>query len=136
MNYWIQRADFQAEDLSASSAREVQDRFRRHDWAGEQAYRESLESGGRECCSPGLGVVAADGRILHLCPDGDGMLCHYHYPETRRVLGVFRRQSQATLTWDDVPASASHLIELFFDGRHDDLVEHGSRAGWSPHRGC
>ena len=125
MNYWIQRADFEAEDREAGSASALCDAFGAHDWAAEEEYRAAREAGGEEWCPPGFGVVPGDGRILHICPGEAGAVqCHYHYPERRRILGLFPTRRQATLTWDGDLGRACRIIELFFDERHDDLVRH------------
>lgn len=131
MQFWIQRADFEAEDHTAASAEEVSEAFQRHDWAAELEYRASREQAAEEWCWAGLGVVGPDGRILHLCPREAGALgCYYRYPESRRILGIIRTQKQATVSWVDSRNSASQLIQLFFDNRHDELLQHSRWKGF------
>ncbi len=130
MNYWIQRADFEAEDRSASTAAELCAAFQQHDWASELSYQSVLESEGREWCPPGFGLVPGDGRILHLCPETDGgALCHYNYVERYRLLGLWPKRRAASRTWNDRLSSAEQLIHRFFDNRHEELLDHIRRAG-------
>ena len=129
MKYWIQRADFSAEDLEAVSPAELCSAFERHDWAGEERFRQSLESEGKEWCPPGFGLVPDDGRLLHICPGDKGSAqYHYHYPERRRVLGIIPLQREARITWDGSTARACEAIELFVAQRHEELIDHSRRV--------
>lgn len=129
MKYWIQRADFSAQDLEAGSVSDLCSAFERHDWAAEEEFRLTLESDGKECCPPGFGVVPGDGRILHICPDAKGSAqYHYHYSDRRRLLGIIPLGREATITWDGQSADACEVIEFFVADRHEDLINHSRRV--------
>ena len=90
ISYWIQRADFSTQDFTAESELEVLKVLSAHDWEGELGFRRQLESEGKECCDPGIGILPGDGRILHICPvDIDPVYLHYHYTEKTKRLGIF-----------------------------------------------
>lgn len=124
VKYWIQRADFEASEGATSSAGEAIRIFEAQDWPKELNYQAEMEAAGSDCCPPGFGLVADDGRILHLCPEPGGpLLCHYHFPEEYRLFGLFRRRRQATLSWGHT-GTASELVDSFFENRHDVLARY------------
>ena len=122
MKYWIQRADFTSEESQASGATELQRVFRSRRWSVELELEKSRESAGESSCPPGLGIVPGDGRILHLCPSDTDLLVHYHFPETKRVLGLFTTRRERVVT-SEVPLSrADELIRLFVTSDHERLL--------------
>ncbi len=65
IDYWIQRADFSASNHTASSAEELVEVLRTHDWAEEITFCREIESNGQDSCPPGLGITLPGGRLLH-----------------------------------------------------------------------
>jgi hypothetical protein len=125
MKYWIQRADFEASDFEVASASALITAFESHDWAEESSYCAERAAIGGEWCPPGFGIVPGDGRILHLCPESDSHVhCHYHFLQRQRFLAIFTREQQRTETWLDRRATIPHLIQMFYDDRHQDLLDH------------
>jgi hypothetical protein len=124
VTYWIQHADLSAEERGVIDADAALGALEEVDWASELRHLDSLETEQRECCPPGIGFVADDGRILHICPSGsDTALCHYHFRNPGGFLSRLFGTRQATVTAKHVPLSAaSGLISSFFAARHDDIV--------------
>lgn len=129
IDYWIQRADFEAKDAAAADTSELCRLFESHDWTSELQYRQSLDAGGKESCDPGFGVVLPDGFILHICPDdATSLLCHYHYTTVRRILGLFPSQRQDIASWSEPVKNACTLIELFVGRQHEELLHRSRRV--------
>jgi hypothetical protein len=123
MQYWIQRADFTSEEYEAVNVAEIQRAFRSRSWSGEVEFENRRREAGEESCPPGLGIVAGDGRILHLCPSGSDMVVHYHFPETKKLLGFLNSSRERTITADKELARAEELINLFVAADHKKLVK-------------
>ena len=120
VSYWIQRADFSTTEHGSVREQEAVDAFRRHDWGAETALARRLEASGTESCAPGIGFVAEPDHFLHVCPDGNTAVVHYHFEEQRRVLGLFPSRRSRLLTVESVPlATAEELIRLFVSGQAD-----------------
>jgi len=120
MKVWIQHADFSEDefDLGLDS---TWGKFNDVDWPAELALEEELVKRGDESCPPGLGIVGAEGRILHICPNPAGALVHFHYPH--KALGFVKTQKSMTL--EDVrPAQIEHFIHAFFDQEWDVIMGH------------
>lgn len=66
--YWIQRADFSSTDFPAVDAESAIRILHAHDWQTELEFERVRNESGLESCSPGIGLVACDGRVLHICP--------------------------------------------------------------------
>jgi hypothetical protein len=123
--YWIQRADFSSSDHTPVGVGDAVRVFEHHDWPAELRLYAELESEGKECCPPGIGYVASDGGILHICPDKEGnALTHYHFGARAKLFGFIPRTIRTTTTREAVPRSSIvNMIGLFFDGHHDLLLE-------------
>jgi len=123
--YWIQRADFSATDYSAVEVGDAVRAFDGHDWRRELELYSELESAGADCCPPGIGFVDSGGDILHICPSGnDRAMVHYHFTATRRLLGLIPMSRAIVETRQDVTRrQVLELIEFFFQGRHDWMLQ-------------
>ena len=123
--FWIQRADFSSGDHPPADAAKAIRVFDTHDWPGELRLFVELNSAGKECCPPGIGFVAPNGGILHICPEQNGTaLVHYHFAAQRKLLGLIPRATVTTVTADRVDRSRIvDLIGLFFEQHHETLVE-------------
>lgn len=122
--YWIQRADFSAQDLRAVDVSRAVRAFEEVDWERELAARRSREAAGEEPCDPGMGFVPGDGRILHICPlEAGRAYAHYHYMEKSKVLGLFTISTPKNRM---VPgferAAVPEYITRFFDDDHEWLL--------------
>ena len=117
---WIQHSDLRADETTTDAASEVIRMLFSFDWADEVAKQTQLENQGADNCPPGLGIVAKNQRILHICPGLIGALVFFHYPEPRKILGLFRTVRQATVTGEEVPRTRwSDLVEMFMSGNDD-----------------
>lgn len=79
VSYWIQRADYSSADHASVRDDEAVEAYRRHDWESEFALERELNASGAESCPPGIGFVAAPGELLHVCPNAETALVHYHF---------------------------------------------------------
>lgn len=70
--YWIQRSDFSSTDFPAVDAESAIGILQSHDWQAELEFERARNESGLESCPPGIGLVAGDGRVLHLCPWANG----------------------------------------------------------------
>lgn len=130
MPYWIQSADLSAVDYSPVDMAAAIRAFRDHDWDEELRLLKDLESRGEDCCLSGIGFVDPDGPILHVCPSRDGCaMVHYHANGTHKVFGIIPTLQPMVHTREEVDrAEVLHLIQLFFEGRHDWVVARLSAA--------
>ena len=118
--YWIQRADLTADDFPAVDEQGAIEAFEGVDWQRELAR----QTGDAESCDPGIGFVPGDGRILHICPQADGLVyLHYHYVDESESRDFFRSTKQRTRTKRSVPHSeVPGYISRFFKDDHDWLL--------------
>ena len=124
MKAWIQSSDFSSKEFDLDAA-EATHAFTAHDWSRENAQCAQLESEGKEFCEPGLGLVRSDGQILHICPDDDSAMVHWHKPV--RVLGFLWRSPRVESFRDYPLADVGALIEAFY--REDDVEVEKRFAG-------
>ena len=118
MQAWIQSSDLSSRDLNvdADGAIEI---LESHDWAGEESRRQALESGRKDCCPAGLGLVSPRDGILHLCPDGVSTTIYWMEPYK---LGFIKMQR--THTWKGVPSLVAHdAIRHHYGARRAQLLE-------------
>lgn len=119
MKAWLQSADLSAVDLEpAPDAEGAVRALQGHDWAGEAARRAALERAGAEWCDPGLGLVRADGHLLHICPSGATATVHHRFSE--RVLGMLWRRTRLVSTPSVAMADLPQLVRAFY--AHDDAL--------------
>lgn len=124
MRCWVQESDFESSEFEVGSAREALQAFESHDWTSSLARQTKRESEGLETCPPGIGFVAPDGRILHLCPtSGDVAIIHYHYIVSDKLLGLVPRRRQETVTAEAFPRrQVGELLREFFRTNHEWLI--------------
>jgi hypothetical protein len=124
MNVWIQRHDFSSEERDDLSLKDAERILRDFDWLSEREKQSRSVDGG---CDPGLGLVRQDGRILHICPGPDDRCyLHYHYPETRKILGFIPVTRQGDHFIPDYSLDeATELMALHFDGQQDEILKRG-----------
>jgi len=128
--YWIQRADFTATDHEAADAEEAIHVLANHDWQAELRLEADLTTTGQESCPPGIGFMAPDGPILHVCPTIDGgSLVHFHPTRPKTLLDRIRASKAAVYTKQGVgQAEVVELIRWFFAGRHDSILRNFAAA--------
>ena len=73
MEYWIQNSDFSSpeglsENEPVQSAKQIIEIILAYDWARENAFEEERMAGDGDSCPAGIGIMADDGHILHMCP--------------------------------------------------------------------
>ena len=122
--YWIQRADFSSSDFGPVDVTGAIRAFTMHDWHVELDFQSQLEIRGDDCCPPGIGYHDTNGSILHVCPDSEeAALVHYHAETVTRLFGFIPTRRSAVRTKNHVEQSqVLRLIELFFNGQHEDLL--------------
>ena len=128
--YWIQHADFSSDDFDPVDYRQATVVIQAYDWTTELRNQADREAAGEEACDSGVGFVAPEGRILHICP-GPGGQCyfHYHFTESRKILGLIPASSQSIRSAFDVPVSdIPDVIYRFFNSDHDWLVSNTQSA--------
>ena len=115
MNAWLQRHDLSSEEFEITDAVAAKELLRRFDWASERELEAHSKD---DTCPAGLGLVAAEGHVLHICPGRDGhSLVHYHFPKKPNLLGL---RSHGLLTWTEVLSEeAERMIDHFFSGDFD-----------------
>ena len=121
--YWIQKADLSSQDYSTQTIEEIARVFETHDWDSELALQKALEERREDSCPPGLGVVPGDGRILHVCPNGDGTaIVHYHFEVSTRILWMIPTTKTEIATASSVPVdSIARVFRLFAEKQHKEL---------------
>ena len=126
--YWIQRADFFHVDFDPVDEESAIKAYRSHDWMTELIARQRRESSGEEACDPGIGFVAGDGRILHICPGLDGnSYFHYRFNATHKVLWFFEVPTQKTRSAFEVADTEfPDVIQRFFRDDHEWLLSNTS----------
>jgi len=120
MDVWLQSADLSSQDhnLDLHGALRL---FRSHDWGAENARETELSSEDKDSCPAGLGLVTGDGYILHLCPDQDDTLVHFHYKS--KFLGFLWQQSK-TVSYVKVPNDmVERFITAFFSSNWEAILD-------------
>ena len=86
--YWIQRADFEAQDFDPVTLDGAYGVLDNHDWKGELEFEAELIEQDEECCPPGVGFSREAESCLdlfHACPDEEGLwTVHYFFPDQSR----------------------------------------------------
>ena len=131
MDVWLQRHDFQSEDLPDGSFEAANRRLVEFDWEEELRRYESASQEGRDCCPPGMGFIDR-GCILHLMPEAGGRYSNfmYTYPK-KKLLGLIPLSGQITVA--EVPNEQREaIIRRHYDGDHEAVREalekHGTLA--------
>ncbi|MBI2348773.1 MAG: hypothetical protein HYV05_08995 [Deltaproteobacteria bacterium] len=125
IRYWIQHPDFSADEYDEVEIADGLRAFETHAWRNELDLLSQLESAGQECCPPGIGFVASDGSILHVCPDKDGAgLVHFHFTKIRRILGLIPVARSVVESKEGVRRSdVLDIIRFFFEGQQEWLLQ-------------
>ena len=112
MNAWLQRHDLSSEDLEIPDAAAAKELLRKFDWASQC---ESEDRSTDDTCPAGVGLVVAEGHILHICPRAEGRsLVHCHFPKRSRFWGL---TSQDSRTWTEVPSEeVERMIDNLLSG--------------------
>jgi hypothetical protein len=123
--YWIQRANFATTEHGPVDATEAVRVFESHDWHRELNDYIELERAGAECCPPGIGFVAPNGEILHICPDAhQNAVVHYHLNAPSTILGIIPVQVPRVETREGIHrARVTEMIDYFFEGRRDAILQ-------------
>jgi hypothetical protein len=129
MQYWIQHADFSSEVFDSIDLGSAIAVVKSHDWVGEHQKLRKMNSVGEECCDPGIGFMAKDGRILHICPDGEGeFYFHYHFKKRLSVFGLVLATTSKLRNMFNLPESMlNELVERFFRNDHDWIVSNSQK---------
>lgn len=110
IRYWIQQADYTSTEYDPVDVGTAIRILRSHDWPAALEFEREREAAGLETCPPGIGFVADQNRILHICPGRGGTaLVHYHTDEPR----LFVRTMPVLVGFGAVVVSgvtASHLL--------------------------
>jgi len=119
ITHWIQSADFSSKELGVADQAEALRLLRDHPWSSELAALRGLEERGEECCPPGLGLVAEEGKILHFCPVRESEWeVHHHYREARKILGIIpsSRDKSETFSGVSMPQAEQLVVQFFSIG--------------------
>ena len=122
MNMWIQLHDFSTKEMGDVTLSQSTEALSTFDWQSELSKRDESDD---ETCDPGLGLVAGDETILHICPQGpDEYTVHYLHPVRKKILGFIPFHSQKNHFISSCPTStATKLIEYHFDGKRDEILK-------------
>lgn len=124
--HWIQNADHSLEELGEAHQLVIIELLREPTWLGglEKLNGHLVIARKEGSCTPGLGVVADNGDIIHFCPDGDGeWVVHYHYDEKPKVLGGYPAGKKHSETVMEVTTErAEQMVMEFFAGARVSLV--------------
>lgn len=122
MNLWIQRHDFTSEEKSDATLELAMKALLEFNWLEELEKRLPLKGG---ACDPGLGLVAEDDSILHICPQSkDDCYVHYHYSVDKKILGFIPTKSPETYHIKKCSIStAQDLIRFHFEGKRGAILE-------------
>jgi len=136
VEYWIQNSDYSnptglGESEPVQSAKQITDIIRDYDWAKENAYEEKCMANNDDCCPAGIGLVADDGYILHICPQaklGTAMV-HFHHDVPAKVLGFIKSTKSQVTTYEKIPLTKlESAIKNFLATDYDAII--GSFQGY------
>jgi hypothetical protein len=125
VQYWIQHADFQAEELGVILKDEAIRAFQKHDWGTENAKFKEIARNGKENCPPGMGFNADGVGILHICPDEKGKaMCFFHERKRIKILGFLPWTMNRNHELSDIPISSiPDLIASLYEGHVDKFIK-------------
>lgn len=126
--YWIQHADFSCDEFDPVDHIQGPKIIQSVDWKKELAIQEDRKASGKETCDPGVGFVATDGRILHICPKQNELYYFfYDFKQTRKLFGLFPSHYKSSRMSIDVSLKGlQEVIYRFFHSDHDWLVSNTS----------
>lgn len=122
MNMWIQFHDFSSnerQDVDVDQAKQTLSTF---DWQSELVNRDQEKE---DSCDPGLGLIADNGSILHICPrTPESCYIHYHYSTPRKVFGFIPVNEQTSHFIESCSIhTATRLIEHHFDDAREEILK-------------
>ena len=122
MNMWIQLHDLSSKEMNGVNEDQAKDALSKFDWLSELVKRDKSED---EVCDPGLGLIANDGSILHICPQGsEECYIHYHYPIQKKFLGLIPFSDQGTHSiMKSTISTAKILIGHHFDENRNEILK-------------
>ena len=110
MDYWIQNSDFSnptgiGESEPVESVRQLMNILTEYDWAKENAYEEKCLANNDSCCPAGIGIVAEDGHLLHICPKvKKGTVdVHFQHSVSIKILGFIKWNKSQWTTYEKIP---------------------------------
>jgi hypothetical protein len=124
VSYWIQEADFETAEFDPVDVSGALEAFEAHDWFSSLSKARRLESEGVEHCPPGIGFVASDGRVLHICPsESNDAVVHYHFSVESRFLGLISRERREIRTAEGFAMlRVPDLLQQFFAADHQRII--------------
>ncbi|MBK1884441.1 hypothetical protein JIN85_18640 [Luteolibacter pohnpeiensis] len=104
MNVWIQKHNFESEELPDSGLDAALHAYSAFNWLIEIASYQTSLQGKKDGCPPGIGFVHQNGDLLHFCPlSSEISEVHYYYSFPSRFLGLFPYVSNRDFHLEDFP---------------------------------
>jgi len=136
VNFWIQNSDYSnptglGESEPVQSVKQIADILRDYDWANENAYEEKCMANNNDCCPAGIGIVADDGYILHICPQtklGTATI-NFHHRGPTKILGFIKSSKTQVTTYEKIPLTKlESAIKNFLAAEYEAII--GSFKGY------
>ena len=134
MEVWIQRHDLSHSDLHDGTIESAKRALFDFDWESELQKLDRADQPKDDVCPPGIGFVSDDKRILHIMPSRRSLSnYHYHFPERKKLLGLFSITQEETVTVMDLPDEYREtIIERHYEGKHEVVLDllrsHGTKC--------
>ena len=118
MQAWIQKENLESVEFEAPDSTVARRVLREVDWTW--TFEPQVPG---DASALGLGLMAGDGHILHICPDAEGQcLVHFHFPHQVKVLGLIPLTVQEVRTMTGISlADAETMVESMFKGEYRTL---------------
>jgi hypothetical protein len=138
VEYWIQNSDFSnpeglSENEPVQSAKQIVAILREYDWARENAYEEKRLMEDGDCCPAGIGIMAEDGHIFHICPKAKlgKAIVYFHHQVPAKIFGFINFSKSQITTYEDVPLTKlESAIKKFLANEYDAIT--GYFQGYIP----
>ena len=136
MEYWIQNSDFSSpeglsENEPVQSAKQIIEIILAYDWARENAFEEERMAGDGDSCPAGIGIMADDGHILHMCPkatQGTATI-YFHHKVPAKFLGFISISKTQITTYEKIPlAKLESAVRNFLANEYGAII--GSFQGY------
>ena len=129
--YWIQNSDYSnptglGESEPVKSAKQILDVLMNYDWAKENAYEDKCLANEENCCPAGIGLVAQDSHILHICPNAKlySATVYFHHRVSAKVLGFIKTSKIQTTTYEKIPLTKLESpIKNFLAGEYETILK-------------
>ena len=122
MDMWIQLHDFSSSEKNDVNVEQAKEAFSTFDWKSEiDAVNQTKE----DTCDAGIGLVAPDHSILHICPiDLNSCYVFYSYKTSTKLLGFIPIKRMKDHWIESVTFSeALKLIESHFNGNQEAILK-------------